>query len=74
MGKLTKSELCQELARHVSDKRNISFLEKEDENEVAHVFGDAFAEDEMVAWVAGLGDDDPRREQKMYALAKYLLR
>ena len=52
----------------------ISFLEKEDENEVAHIFGDAFAEDEMVAWVAGLDNDDPRREQKLYALAKYMLR
>ena len=73
MGKLTKAELRQELARHVSE-RNISFLEKEDENEVAHIFGDAFAEDEMVAWVAGLDDDDPLREEKMYALAKYMLR
>ena len=74
MGKLTKAEVRQELARHVSDERNISFLEKEDENEVAHIFGDAFAKDEMVAWVAGLDDNDPRREQKMYALAKYMLR
>ena len=73
MGKLTKAELRQEFARQVSEK-NISFLEKDNETEVAHVFGDAFSEDEMVAWVAGLDEDDPRREQKLYALAKYMLR
>jgi len=73
MGKLSKTELREELARHASE-RNISILEKSDEKEVAHVFGDAFAEDEMVAWVAGLDKDDPQREDKMYALAKYMLR
>ena len=49
-------------------------LEKGDEKEAAHVFGDAFTEDEMMAWIAGLDDDDPKREEKMYALAKHLMR
>lgn len=73
MGKLSKSALSEELARHAS-KRNVSMLEKGDEKEVAHVFGDAFTEDEMIAWIAGLDDDDPEREEKMYALAKHLMR
>ena len=72
MGKLSKAALREELARHASE--NVSILEKSDEKEVAHVFGDAFTEDEMIAWIAGLDEDDPKREEKMHALAKYLMR
>jgi len=73
MGQLSKAVLREELARHAAEK-NVSILEKSDEKEVAHVFGDAFTEDEMMAWIAGLDEDDPKREEKMYALAKHLMR
>ena len=56
-----------------SDGDGLSVLSlKPDGDEAMDVLARAFAEDPMMKWVAGLNDDDPQREEKMYRLCRYM--
>ncbi|KAL7553823.1 hypothetical protein ACHAWF_017711 [Thalassiosira exigua] len=51
----------------------LSVLSTADAPGALEVLSRAFLEDLMFAWVAGLDDDDPRREEKLYRLCRNLL-
>lgn len=71
--KLSKKELNGAIIANQAKAANITFLNKEDEDAMVRVYADAFTNDPMWLWVAGLDDDDPKRNEKMYNLARYML-
>mmetsp|Transcript_1662 Transcript_1662/g.3631 ORF Transcript_1662/g.3631 Transcript_1662/m.3631 type:complete len:254 (-) Transcript_1662:5417-6178(-) len=72
--KLSKLELKEALLKHPAvASSEITFLTKADHDAVIRVKADAFSNDPMWLWVAGLDDDDPQKEEKMYKLSKYFI-
>lgn len=68
-GQISKQELNKALTNNLSDS-GISFLSKADEDDALDVLTDAFKEDPMLKWIAGLEEDDPEKDQKMYKLCR----
>jgi len=72
-GKLSKQELSDALRDNLNDGEDISLLSKSDRDDALNVFTDAFKEDPMIAWVAGLEEDDPETDRKMRRLGKSMI-
>jgi len=70
-GQLSKRELNKALNTHLYDS-DISFLSKPEEDYALDILADAFKDDPMFSWMAGLEEDDPERDQKMYKLCRIL--
>lgn len=70
-GQLSKQELNKALNNHLYGS-DISFLSKSDEDYALDVLADAFKDDHLFSWFAGLEEDDPERDQKMFRLGRIL--
>eukprot|EP00579_Thalassiosira_antarctica_P024290 CAMPEP_0201988458 /NCGR_PEP_ID=MMETSP0904-20121228/92328_1 /ASSEMBLY_ACC=CAM_ASM_000553 /TAXON_ID=420261 /ORGANISM="Thalassiosira antarctica, Strain CCMP982" /LENGTH=340 /DNA_ID=CAMNT_0048542631 /DNA_START=107 /DNA_END=1130 /DNA_ORIENTATION=- len=70
-GQLSKQELNKALNNHLYGS-DISFLSKSDEDYALDALADAFQDDPLFSWFAGLEGEDPERDQKMYKLGRIL--
>lgn len=70
-GQLKRNELRTALESNTTSA-GPSFLAKSDEAESTEVLSEAFLEDPLFCWVAGLNKDDPAREAKMLAMGRWL--
>ena len=73
MGVLSLAELKQPAVADIaSANTNINVLSKSDETDAIDIFADAFVDDPVFAWIAGLDGNDPKRKEKMYRLCSYV--
>lgn len=70
---LTVKELTKAITAAASTSASITLLSESDENAALDVLADAFIQDPMMVWIAGLSDDDPNRQAKMYAVIHNLM-
>lgn len=54
--KLSRNDLMEALKGPVSGDPQLVFLDKNDEQEMLHVFAESFLEDPLMKWIAGLDD------------------
>ena len=73
MGQLSKDELRKALGDRLYGS-SVLFLSPIDENDVNDVVADAFKDDPMMKWVAGLEEDDAEKEKKMTSLECFLFK
>lgn len=72
MGVLSLEDLKQAVDDFGSANSNISVLSKSNETEAIDVLADAFVNDPMFVWVAGLDKNDPSQKEKMHRLCSNL--
>lgn len=78
-GKLSKQELNTALSAqlhstNIRATNEISSLSSSNKNEALDVLADAFMEDPMVNWVAGISsDDDSNKKQNIHHLCRYMM-
>lgn len=65
MGVLSLAELKPAVDDIASANTNTNVLSKSDETEAIDIFADAFVDDPVFAWIAGLDGDDPKRKEKI---------
>ena len=71
---LSKDELKAAFSRQLQEgDKGIVFLDKSDEKEALNVFADAFQEDPLMAWIAGLDDSDPQSKDAVVELGTYVM-
>ena len=76
-GKLSKQELHEALknqSRQMHDdvhgREILSFLSPSDEDDALDLLANSFEDDPMFTWVAGLENNDPDKQSKMFALVR----
>ena len=70
---LTVKELTKAITTAAATSASITVLSESDEDAALDVLADAFLQDPMMVWVAGLSDDDPNKKEKMYAMNHNLM-
>lgn len=68
---LSTKDLKQALGANINEART-SFLSKADQKNACNVLADAFANDPMMVWMAGLDENDPQSKNKMRKLCLYM--
>jgi len=75
--KLSRNDLMEALKGPVSGDPQLVFLDKNDEQEMLHVFAESFLEDPLMKWIAGLDDaglvDKEKKKELHYKLNRTVL-
>lgn len=70
-GPISKKDLKQALSANLNGAR-VAFLSKPDQKDATALVADAFLDDPLMVWVAGLDESDPKRKEKMNTLCLFI--
>jgi len=71
---LKKEDLIESLSHCINQEKEVRFLEPCDESVATEVLADAFLNDPMMKWIAGLDGSDPDGLEKMLKLVTWIVR